>query len=141
MRAGTRRWDWAQGIALIIGLTYGLLLAVGLTAAQGSLAGPNPENVFGGLGFSAVLHVYYGAIAVLGLLAATKAAGSQAYCWFVFFAFSGLTAYGLLAAASDAGDRLNIEWTNVALYIVTALIALGTGLASLRTRKVEAGQR
>lgn len=128
-------------VALVIAVVYAALLVIGLTAARGSLAGPNPDNVFAGLGFGAILHLLYGGVAVLGLLAVTKPAGAHAYCWFVFFVFSGLTAYGLLAALSDSGDRLNIEWTNVALYAITALGALAAGLVSLSSGRRETGGR
>ncbi|MEU4673425.1 DUF4383 domain-containing protein [Amycolatopsis sp. NPDC023774] len=92
---------------------------------------------------STVLNIVHTAVGVLGLLAARKLAGAIGYCWFVFVAFTGLTAYGILATAfsSVKEDPVNVNWADNWLHGLTALVALAVALTGSRTTRTPAPQR
>ncbi|WP_051173854.1 DUF4383 domain-containing protein [Amycolatopsis orientalis] len=60
-----------------------------------------------------------------------------AYCWIVFVAFAGLTAFGVLSAATDsAGDAVNFGWADNVLHALTSLAAVTVALlVTRRTRR------
>lgn len=130
----------AKKLALLIGLVYAAIAVAGLIGAEASLAGRHPANVFAGFGVSWLLNIIHAGIALAGLAAAfaRPAAAARVYGVLLGIVFLGLTAYGMPAAiAGNGGEGLNIGWTNVVLYAVTA--AAGVFLAYGKPIRRQAG--
>ncbi|MEU0796884.1 DUF4383 domain-containing protein [Amycolatopsis sp. NPDC005961] len=109
----------------LLGLLY---LALGIA---GFLTPGTPA--LGIFGVTALLNLVHAVVGVLGLLAATRRTGSIIYCWVVFTAFAGMTAYGVLAAAfGNPEDPIAINWADNVLHGLTAVAGLVLGIAGAR---------
>ncbi|MBN6041911.1 DUF4383 domain-containing protein [Amycolatopsis sp. 195334CR] len=121
--------------ALAIGLIYLLLGVLGFTVAEhpGQI-GPGAENTVWIFSVSSVQNVLHVAVGLLGLAAATRAAGARIYGIGLFVVFIGMTAFGVLASSADTpGNVLNLNWAANWLHGLTALAGLAMWLSSRRT--------
>ncbi|WP_158890445.1 DUF4383 domain-containing protein [Amycolatopsis anabasis] len=139
-----RRMLFARGLALLLGLIYlalgvaGFFFAEGeqVTTNPGDVQHPvrNPENMLWIFAVSPLLNVVHTAVGVLGLVASLHGSGTRIYGWVLFAGFAGLTAYGILAAATGtSADPVNLNWADVWLHGLTALAGLCMGFARWRT--------
>ncbi|GAB3499062.1 DUF4383 domain-containing protein [Amycolatopsis cihanbeyliensis] len=129
---------WPRLLAGLLGLGYLALGVLGFLLADGSVLERAPGNTVWVFGASAVLNIVHLAVGVLGLAAATKVTGAQFYGWALLAGFAGLTAYGVLVAATASGhDILNLNWEVNMLHGVTAVLGflLGYLPSALATRQ------
>ncbi|WP_216207726.1 DUF4383 domain-containing protein [Amycolatopsis aidingensis] len=128
---------WPRLLAGVLGLGYLTLGVLGYLLADGSVLERAPGNTVWVFGASAVLNIVHLAVGVLGLAAAAKVTGAQFYGWALFAGFAGLTAYGVLVAATGSEhDILNLNWEVNLLHGATAVLGflLGYLPSALATR-------
>jgi hypothetical protein len=88
-----------------------------------------------------MLNVIRTIVGVLGLVAVLKPSAILAYCWLAFVAFAGLTAFGVLSAATNsAGDAVNFGWADNVLHALTSLTALAVALLTTRRARRDQAQ-
>ncbi|AXB42177.1 DUF4383 domain-containing protein [Amycolatopsis albispora] len=121
--------------ALVLGLGYLLLGVLGFTVAEHpGQVGPVHDNAVWIFSVSALQNVVHVAVGVLGLAAATRVTGARIYGMALFVAFTGLTAFGILASTADTpGNVVNVNWASNWLHGLTALAGLAMWFAG-RTR-------
>jgi hypothetical protein len=136
---------WLRPVVAVIGLVYLALGIIGWLTPETATVGHVTTNRVAGLfSASALLNLVHTVIGVLGLLAATRRAGSLIYCWVIFVGFLGMTAYGILATAfSNPDDPINLNWADNLLHGLTAVVGLAVGIVATRatTRPVSAADR
>ncbi|MBB4684011.1 DUF4383 domain-containing protein [Amycolatopsis jiangsuensis] len=130
----TRRW--ALPVVAVLGLVYLVLGVAGFIVPETAYAaGHDTSRLIWVFSSSTVLNIVHVLLGVLGLLAARKLSSALGYCWVLFVAFTGLTAYGILATSfgSVPQDPVNLNWADNWLHGITALIALVVALAGTAT--------
>ncbi|MFK0247167.1 DUF4383 domain-containing protein [Amycolatopsis azurea] len=119
-------------------------LALGLAGffflPEANQPGENTIWIFSATG---MLNIIRTLIGVLGLAASLRPSAIYGYAWMVFVAFAGLTAFGVLSAATtSAGDAVNFNWADNVLHALTSLSALAVGIAVARgSRGRESSER
>ncbi|QXV57933.1 DUF4383 domain-containing protein [Amycolatopsis sp. TNS106] len=123
-------------VVLIIALVHLVLGVLGFFfLPEANQAGENTLWIFSATGMLDVIRTVLGA---LGLVAVIKPSAIPAYCWLAFVAFAGLTAFGVLSAATDtSGDAVNFSWADNTLHGLTSLAALVVGIAATRVSRRE----
>ncbi|WP_244199607.1 DUF4383 domain-containing protein [Amycolatopsis thailandensis] len=118
-------------MVLVIALVHLVLGVLGFFfLPEANQTGENTVWIFSATG---MLNVIRTLIGVLGVVAVLKPAAIYGYCWMVFVAFAGLTAFGVLSAAtSSAGDAVNFNWADNVLHALTSLSALIAGIVLVR---------
>ncbi|MEV6908694.1 DUF4383 domain-containing protein [Amycolatopsis sp. NPDC051071] len=111
-----------------------ILLVVGVLGffflPENNQAGENTLWIFSATGMLDIIRTVTG---VLGLAAMLKPSAVRAYAWVVFVAYAGLTAFGVLSAATTmSGDAVNFGWADNVLHGLASIAALGIALASTR---------
>ncbi|MEU3626720.1 hypothetical protein BS329_09120 [Amycolatopsis coloradensis] len=114
-----------------------ILLTVGVLGffflPEDNQAGENTLWIFSATGMLDIIRTGTG---VLGLTAMLKPSAIRAYGWIVFVGFAGLTAFGVLSAATTtAGDAVNFGWADNVLHGLASIGALGIALVSTRSAK------
>ncbi|MFD2473335.1 DUF4383 domain-containing protein [Amycolatopsis silviterrae] len=129
--------SWARPAVAVLGLIYLVLGVAGFFLPQTAHAGHDTSRVIWLFSSSTVLNIVHTAIGLLGLLAARKLSGAVGYCWVLFVAFTGLTAYGILATAFSTvpQDPVNLNWADNWLHGLTALVALVVALGGSREER------
>ncbi|MGW4487407.1 DUF4383 domain-containing protein [Amycolatopsis sp. NPDC004368] len=133
--------SWPRLVVLALGVIYLVLGVVGFFVPETVHVGHDPSRTVWIFGASTVLNIVHTAVGLLGLLAARKLSGAIGYCWFVFVAFAGLTAFGILSAAFGTvdDDPVNINWADNWLHGLTSLVALAVVLMAGRVRQPAEG--
>ncbi|QRP49553.1 DUF4383 domain-containing protein [Amycolatopsis sp. FDAARGOS 1241] len=128
--------SWPRLIVGVVALVYLVLGITGFFVPETAHLGHDTTRTVWLFSTSTVLNIVHTAVGLLGLLAARKLSGTIGYCWFVFVAFAGLTAYGILSATFSTVDEdpVNINWADNWLHGLTALVALAVVLAGGRVR-------
>lgn len=125
-------------LALLIGLVYLALGVLGFVVAEPTHMGHETTNAVWIFSTSALLNIVHTVVGLLGIIASTKAAGAQFYGWGLFVALTGLTVYGIFAAAtSSAGDLVNINWADNWLHGITAVLGLVMGFLQPKQQRVD----
>lgn len=108
----------------VIGLAY-LVLGITGFAVAGSDMGYDPSRTVWVFGVSGLLNIGHTAVGALGLAATHNEGNLRAFGWLSFFAFTGLSAYSILAVTvSPLGNLANVHVANACLYGVTAVLGL-----------------
>ncbi len=121
-------------VVLVIAL---ILLALGLLGffflPENNPAGRNTLWIFNATG---MLDIFRTAAGVLGLAAVLKPSAIPAFGWLTFVAFAGLTAFGVLSAATTlAGDAINFGWADNTLHALTSLAGLAVAVITRRASR------
>jgi len=121
-----------RAVVLVIALVHLVLGVLGFFfLPEANQAGENTLWIFSATG---MLNVIRAVLGVLGLAAVLRPSTMLAYSWLAFVAFTGLTAFGILSAGTDlSGDAVNVGWADNILHALTALAALGVGIAATRS--------
>ncbi|MGV9295624.1 DUF4383 domain-containing protein [Amycolatopsis sp. NPDC003676] len=129
--------SWARPVVAVLGLIYLVLGVAGFFVPETAHAGHDTTRVVWLFSSSTVLNIVHTALGLLGLLAARKLSGAVAYCWVLFVAFTGLTAYGILATSFSTArdDPVNLNWADNWLHGLTALVALVIALSGSREER------
>ncbi|WP_051165838.1 DUF4383 domain-containing protein [Amycolatopsis orientalis] len=129
--------SWARPVVAVLGLIYLVLGVAGFFVPETAHGGHDTTRVVWLFSSSTVLNIVHTALGLLGLLAARKLSGAVAYCWVLFVAFTGLTAYGILATAFSTAreDPVNLNWADNWLHGLTALVALVVALSGSRAEE------
>jgi hypothetical protein len=118
----------------VLGLLYLALGIAGFLTPETAAIGHETSRTVWIFSVTPLLNVVHTVVGVLGLLAATRRAGSLIYCWVLFVGFAGMTAYGILATAfSNPEDPININWADNWLHGLTSVAGLVLGIAAART--------
>ncbi|GAB3734359.1 DUF4383 domain-containing protein [Amycolatopsis oliviviridis] len=118
-------------VVLVIALVHLVLGVLGFFfLPEANQTGENTIWIFSATG---MLNIIRAVIGVLGVAAVLKPSAIYSYMWMVFIAFAGLTAFGVLSAATtSAGDTVNFNWADNVLHALTSLAALAVGIAVAR---------
>ncbi|WP_410648952.1 DUF4383 domain-containing protein [Amycolatopsis sp. cmx-4-54] len=115
-------------VLALVHLTLGVLGFFFLP--ENNQTGANTLWIFSATG---ILDLIRAGTGVGGLVAVLKPAAMAVYGWFVFLAFAGLTAFGVLSSATNtAGDAVNVGWADNILHALTSLAAFGIAAAVMR---------
>ncbi|PRX48611.1 uncharacterized protein DUF4383 [Prauserella shujinwangii] len=129
------RITWLRGLALLIGVGYLALGVAGFVVTGGGGVGSEPSRTAWLFGVSAPLNIVHTAVGLLGVGASRTGSTARLYGWLTFFGFSGLTAYGLVAALTDLpGNLVNVNAPDVWLYACTAVAGLALAFVPARHR-------
>jgi hypothetical protein len=127
--------SWIRPFVAVVGLIYLVLGVAGFFTPETAVVGHDTSRTVWIFSSTVILNLVHTALGVLGLLAALRAALAHAYCWALFVAMAGVTAFGILATAfgtaRDAPVALN--WADNWLHGLTALAALAAGIVVTRT--------
>ncbi|WP_235998740.1 DUF4383 domain-containing protein [Qaidamihabitans albus] len=130
---------WLMRLALLIGVVYLVLGIAGFIVGNGGQIGPDPQRTVWVFSISVLLNIVHTGVGLLGLAASRKPAATRIYGWLMFFVFTGLSAYGLVAAATDLpGNIVNVNAPAILLYGSTAIAGLFLALFPAR-REVRTG--
>jgi hypothetical protein len=125
---------WLRPVVAVLGLLYLALGIAGFLTPETAAIGHETSRAVWIFSVTPLLNVVHTVVGVLGLLAATRRAGSLIYCWVLFVGFAGMTAYGILATAfGNPEDPININWADNWLHGLTAVAGLVLGIAAART--------
>ncbi|MEV6898677.1 DUF4383 domain-containing protein [Amycolatopsis sp. NPDC051372] len=129
--------SWPRLVVLVVAVVYLVLGVAGFFVPETAHVGHAPSRTVWIFGSSTVLNIVHTAVGLLGLLAARKPSGAVGYCWFVFVAFAGLTAFGILSATFGTvdDDPVNLNGADNWLHGLTSLVALAVALAGDRARE------
>jgi len=123
----------------VLGLVYLVLGIAGFLTPETAGTGHDTSRAVWIFSSTGVLNLVHVLVGVLGLLAAWRSAGALIYCWAIFVAFTGLTAYGVLATAfGNPEDPVNLNWADNWLHGATAALCLA--VATLTTRAARRGE-
>jgi hypothetical protein len=129
-------------LALGFGIGYLVLGLAGFFFAGEHHIGRNTANVVWIFSVGTLANILHTVIGALGILAASRSTSSRVFGYAMFFVFAGLTAYGILAAATaGAGDLVNINWADNWLHGLSALAGLAMALLPLRRSTTRAQDR
>ncbi|WP_410673953.1 DUF4383 domain-containing protein [Amycolatopsis sp. cmx-4-68] len=133
---------WLRPAVAVLGLLYLALGIAGFLTPETAAVGHETSRAVWIFSVTPLLNVVHTAVGVLGLLAATRRAGSLIYCWVLFVGFAGMTAYGILATAFvNPEDPININWADNWLHGLTAVAGLVLGIVAARTASRAAAAR
>lgn len=126
--------SWPRLAAALIGLCYFALGLAGFFTPGTAAPGHDTSHTVWLFSSSVVLNLVHTLVGVLGLALSLRRVGGVAFGWVLFFGFSGLTAYGVLAAAFShpLHDPVNINWADDWLHGLTALAGLLIALLGSR---------
>ncbi|MEU8633590.1 DUF4383 domain-containing protein [Amycolatopsis sp. NPDC048633] len=125
--------------ALSLGVVYFVLGVAGFFVpgnAGSTSAGPfgthQPQYTFLIFSVSPLMNVLHTLVGVLGLLAARKVTGTAIYTLALAIGFAGFNAYSILVLTVGTGDRINLNWADVILHLVTMAGAALLSYAAFR---------
>lgn len=128
-----RRGRALRVLASVIGVVYLALGVAGFFAANGGFVGRDTTNTVGSFSVGSLPNLGHLALGVLGVLGASSVARARLFGWASFVVLVGVLAYGIPEAATSAeGDLVNINWADIWLYGLTAVLGLVMGLLPLR---------
>lgn len=84
---------------------------------------------------SPLLNLMHTLVGVLGLLAARSVGGATLYGTVAAIWFTAVSAYELLVVNIGTGDRLNVNWPDVAVHLATVVAGAALAFAGTRLRK------
>jgi hypothetical protein len=100
---------------------------------ENNQAGQNTFWIFNAAGLLDIIRTASG---VLGLAAVLKPSAIPAYGWVSFVAFAGLTAFGVLSAATTlSGDTINFGWADNVFHALVSLAGLTVAVVVTRRTK------
>ncbi|EMD23421.1 DUF4383 domain-containing protein [Amycolatopsis azurea] len=119
-------------VVLLIALVHLVLGVLGFFfLPEANQTGENTVWIFSATGMLNIIRTIVG---VLGVAAVLKPSAIYGYTWMIFIAFAGLTAFGVLSAATtSAGDTVNVNWADNVLHALTSLAALAVGIVVARS--------
>jgi len=124
---------WLRPVVAVLGLLYLALGIAGFLTPETAAVGHETSRAVWIFSVTPLLDIVHTGVGVLGLLAATRRAGSIIYCWVLFVGFAGMTAYGILATALvNPEDPVNVNWADNWLHGLTAVAGLVLGIVAAR---------
>jgi hypothetical protein len=125
--------SWLRPVVAVVGLLYLALGVAGFLTPETAEVGHETSRAVWIFSVTPLLNIVHTLVGVLGLLAATRLSGAIFYCWLLFVGFTGMTAYGILAAAFiNPEDPVNINWADNWLHGLTAAAGLVLGIVAAR---------
>ncbi|MEV6641584.1 DUF4383 domain-containing protein [Amycolatopsis sp. NPDC051371] len=124
---------WLRPAVAVLGLLYLALGIAGFLTPETAAVGHETSRAVWIFSVTPLLNLVHTVVGVLGLLAATRRAGSIIYCWVLFVGFAGMTAYGVLSTAFiNPEDPINVNWADNVLHGLTAVAGLMLGIFGAR---------
>ncbi|WP_370964616.1 DUF4383 domain-containing protein [Amycolatopsis sp. cg9] len=145
-----RRWQRApvRLVALVLGGIY-LVLGVAGFFVPGN-AGSTSAGPFGThatqytlliFSVSPLLNFLHTFVGVLGVVAARKVSSTALYALALAVGFAGLSAYSVLVLSFGTGDRLNLNWADVVLHLITTAVAAVLAYLAFQARQRPNGRK
>lgn len=129
-----------QVTVLVIALVY-LVLGIAGLFVPGN-AGSTPTGAFGVhapqyvlwiFSVSPIMNIMHILVGVLGLPSARDVGGVAIYSLTAAIWFAAISAYSILVLTVGTGDRINLNWADVVLHLVTMAVAAVLAYLGFRT--------